>query len=183
MPEPQMVQKKVKCTTMNNENRKNAVIQDINQALLELLRAKPLADISISEITTRAQVSRNSFYRNFTSKEDIIEKHLHHLLKTWKEEYDQSQKDSNPELFGSLFQHLKENQDLYLLLKERGLFYLFSKAYLSLFGPTEEDNNFVAYTKGFMAGGVLGWIEEWFNRGLQESAETMTTLLVTNGMS
>jgi AcrR family transcriptional regulator len=178
-----MVQREGKCTSMNNENRKNAVIQDINKALLGLLQAKPLADISISEITSTAQVSRNSFYRNFSSKEDIIEKYLHRLLKTWKEDYDQSQKDSNPELFGSLFQHLKENQDLYLLLKERNLFYLFSKAYLSLFGPTVEDSNFEAYVKGFMAGGVLGWIEEWFNRGLQESAETMTTLLVTNGMT
>lgn len=168
---------------MNNENRKNAVIQDINHALLDLLKTKSLSDISISEITTTAQVSRNSFYRNFSSKEEIIEKYIHSLLKTWKEEYDLTEKDSNPELFGSLFHHLKEHQDLYLLLKERDLFYLFSKAYLSLFGPTEEDNNFAAYTKGFMAGGVLGWIEEWFNRGLQESAETMTTLLVNNGMT
>ncbi|WP_197970250.1 TetR-like C-terminal domain-containing protein [Streptococcus suis] len=32
-----------------------------------------------------------------------------------------------------------------------------------------------ANVPSFMAGGVLCWIEEWINRGMQESAESMTS--------
>ena len=45
-------------------------------ALLNLLKTKPLGDITISELVTKAGVSRNAFYRNYTSKEAIIEQLL-----------------------------------------------------------------------------------------------------------
>jgi AcrR family transcriptional regulator len=41
-------------------------------AFMQLLREKPLDEITITEITSRAGVSRMTFYRSFSSKEEIV---------------------------------------------------------------------------------------------------------------
>ena len=45
----------------------------IETALLQLLEKKDLTKISISELVKRAGVSRAAFYRNYDSKEEILE--------------------------------------------------------------------------------------------------------------
>ena len=42
--------------------------------------------------------------------------------------------------------------------------------------------NLWAYTTAFITYGTYGWIEEWINRGMQESAETMAELLSLHGI-
>lgn len=167
---------------MNNLEKNKYVINNIFKSIISLLQEKEFDNISITEITQIAQVSRNSFYRNFSSKEDIIENYISNLLSNWEKEYKSKSNSSNAELFGSLFHHLRNHSDFYLLLNNRHLFHIFSNAYLNLYGPTEDDSNIEAYTKRFIASGVLGWIEEWIHRGMTESAESMVHLLKSNGM-
>ncbi|EZM57851.1 hypothetical protein Z176_01062, partial [Streptococcus pyogenes ABC020046230] len=62
-------------TQFNKETRRIAR-ESMEIALLNLLEIKPLGDITISELVTKAGVSRNAFYRNYTSKEAIIEQLL-----------------------------------------------------------------------------------------------------------
>ena len=136
----------------------------------------------IGELTKKAQVSRNSFYRNYTDREDIIKKYFYQLLSEWDNSWKQQASDSNSELFGHLFMYLKQYSDILVLIQKRGLFYLFKESYLSIYGPLETMDNITAYTLVFIANGILGWIEEWIKRGMCESAETMTSLLNMNGM-
>ena len=145
---------------MNNQDKNSYVKRQITNALLELLKERELSDITIGEITDKAEVSRNSFYRNYSDKEDIIRKYLYQFLSEWDAEWKQKNSDSNAELFG----------------------HLFKESYLSLWGPSETVNNVTAYTLAFVANGILGWIEEWLKRGMCESAESMSSLLSLNGM-
>ncbi|MGH2116913.1 TetR/AcrR family transcriptional regulator [Aerococcus sp. L_32] len=167
---------------MNNLEKNTYVKKQITTTLLNLLNDFELSEISISTLTEKSQVSRNSFYRNFSGKEDVIKQHLVHLLSKWDKEWKNKNSHSNAELFGHLFSYLKENSDLILLIHKKGLFYLFRESYFSLFGNTENLDNISAYTVSFISNGVLGWIEEWINRGMQESAETMTELLLKTKM-
>lgn len=57
----------------------------IADSLLRLLRTKPLEAITIREITELANVSRVTYYRNFTSKEEVIEFKLDKLMTDWIE--------------------------------------------------------------------------------------------------
>lgn len=62
---------------MNNNSTKtdSRVIRskrDLANALEELLQEKNLDDISITEITKRALVSKNTFYNNFVEKSDLL---------------------------------------------------------------------------------------------------------------
>ena len=127
-----MAQNREICTIMNNQDKNTYVKQQITTTLLELLKEKELSDINIGEITKKAQVSRNSFYRNYADKEDIIKKYLYQLLSEWDNEWKQKNSDSNAELFGHLFMHLKQHGDMMMLIQKRGLFHLFKESYLIL---------------------------------------------------
>ncbi|EQC77245.1 Transcriptional regulator, TetR family,putative [Streptococcus sp. HSISM1] len=56
-------------------NRENNAItrESIEISLLQLLEKKDLKKITISELVQRAGVSRAAFYRNYDSKEEILE--------------------------------------------------------------------------------------------------------------
>ena len=177
-----MEQKNRNVSPFSNESRNAYVLEHITSSVLKLLREKPLQEISISEIVNEAAVGRTSFYRNFEAKEDVIKRYISCLIEQRDQEYKSTGKDSNPELYGSLFKHLKDNADFYMLLKERNLMYLFLDVFMEKNGPKPEDVNMWAYTKSFIAYGTYGWIEEWINRGMQESAETMADLLASHGM-
>ena len=73
--------------------RKNAahelVIESMTEALMQLMRIKPLSEISISELCEKAGVSRLSFYRNFTSMDDILVQHLTACTDAWWAEFSQ----------------------------------------------------------------------------------------------
>lgn len=167
---------------MNNEEKNTFVKRQITEATIKLLMKNELSQISISQITTNAQVSRNSFYRNYVDKEDILKKHIKSLISKWDLDYQLTNNDSNSELYGRLFEHLKENADFYLLLKKRNLFHLFLNVFIELYGSKTEYDNMAAYVTSFIAYGTYGWIEEWIGRGMEESAETMSSLLSSNGM-
>lgn len=51
----------------------------ITEALLELMGEKPFSEISVIEIVNRAGVARQSYYRNFASKEEVVEEFFEEL--------------------------------------------------------------------------------------------------------
>lgn len=50
--------------------------QQIEQSLFSLLQKKPYAEISIAEITRKADVSWTSFYRNYENKDSVLAQFL-----------------------------------------------------------------------------------------------------------
>lgn len=62
----------------SNRESNQLTREAIETALLRLLEEKSLAQITISELVSKAGVSRNAFYRNYRSKEAICE----HILLT-----------------------------------------------------------------------------------------------------
>lgn len=166
----------------SNDARNRYVTDGITNTLINLLKERPMSEISISEICQNACVGRTSFYRNYETKEDVIKKYIRNLTAKWQKEYDASGSDSNAILYGSLFQHLKDYSEFFLLLKKRDLFHLYLEVFIEIFGAKPEDNNMVAYTKNFITYGTFGWIEAWIARGMEESADTMTAMLSAHGM-
>lgn len=97
----------------SNEGRNTYVIQHLTDAMLSLLSEKPIEDISISELIDRAGVGRASFYRNFKSKEDVLQKYTDKVtldfVRTQKIKYDPKR---FREYTVTLFEHLERSQVL-----------------------------------------------------------------------
>ena len=54
----------------------------IYEALIELMRHKPYGEITITDITKKAGVSRMAYYRNYQDKDDILISHYKEELST-----------------------------------------------------------------------------------------------------
>lgn len=77
---------------MKRKNSANVFAKEcIVTALIELMKIKPYNSISITDIANRAGVSRMAYYRNYVSKDDILNKymeevgeHIHEILsRSW----------------------------------------------------------------------------------------------------
>ena len=66
---------------MRRKNTTKTMMKEyMAESLLWLLQRKAFADISISEITDKAGVNRATYYRNFTSKEEIVRFYLRGIM-------------------------------------------------------------------------------------------------------
>ena len=163
---------------MSNEGRNAYVIEHITDVLIELLREKPIEEISISELCEQAGIGRASFYRNFNSKEDILRAYIHGLFQDW------TTKESKPlsELLGALFAHFENHRDFYELLNRRNLIYLLKDVIIGLCGPQPGQSKEEAYARAYVSYALYGWIEVWFQRGMQESAEEIAEMFQNRGL-
>lgn len=167
---------------MGNKEKNKYVKEQLKNTLFLLLKEKDIDEISICELTSKAQVGRASFYRNYESMQMIIKEEIDCKLRTWQSKYDQNGTQDINDMFGSLFHHFKDNEPFYLLIYHRGLLYLLLDSIKGICGPKSEHQNLEAYFAAFMSYGLYGWVEEWFARGMQECAESMAALLALNGM-
>lgn len=161
---------------MSNEGRNLYVITHITESLLELLKDKPLNDISISELCSHAQVGRATFYRNFEVKEDVLNVYIHKLFSEWIDTYESNPPKTISQMVRELFLHLEKYRDFYGLLSERGLIYLLKNVLLEIYAPKPEQPAQAAYASAYVAYTLYGWIEVWFQRGMKETPEEMAAM-------
>lgn len=157
--------------------RDTHVRRQIRASLLALLEERGLDDISVAQIAGHARVSRVSYYRNYTRKEDVLREHIGRLFAEWTRSYDERGGGDDDELLAHLFAHLDQHRDFYLLLSRRSLFPLLKEFLDSIVGPKPEYPNFGAYLAAFFASGLYGWIKEWFDRGMIESPDEILVWL------
>ena len=171
-----MEQNKKTVSPMSNEGRNAYVVEQLTAALLELLKEKPLEEISISQLCGRAGVGRTSFYRNYQTKEDILRSHVYHLFKEWTGRLG----DGAPldRLILAMFTHFEGRRDFYALLNERGLIGLLKDVILERCGFRPDQEAKAAYASAFAAYSLYGWVEVWFRRGMRESAAEMAALFL-----
>lgn len=55
--------------------------KEITNALLFLMKESPYEEITVKQVILEAKVSRKTFYRNFSSKEDVLTSYLHAIIK------------------------------------------------------------------------------------------------------
>ena len=161
---------------MNNEQKNTYVKKQITAALLALLKEKPLSEISISELTSRAEIGRVSFYRNYESKEDILKEESERLIREWGRLYESNPESAPETLFPSLFDFYRDHKDFYTTLYHAGMSSIMMETIVSTIRITPEMQNLEAYMKSFWAYGIYGWMLEWIKRGMQESGKELLVL-------
>ena len=167
---------------MSNEGRNIYVIEHITESLLTLLENKAIENISISELCDNAGIGRASFYRNFDSKEDFFRMHINKLFDGWRSDWEKNNSIPLSSVIGTLFGHFEQHREFYHLLNERHLIYLLKDVILDIMELKPDLPKADAYAKAFVAYTLYGWVEIWFQRGMQESAEEMRQLFQSQGL-
>lgn len=149
--------------------RRCATSYYIIEAIFILMERKSFEDISITEIALKAGVTGVSFYRNFSSKEEVIKRWITDITNTFLSESKLSYKnDSLENYFITLFTHLEKYKERAMLVCRAGLDYLlkseFEDRLLSIYN--QEYDNYKSY---FIAGGIFNVYYYWLNNGCIET--------------
>lgn len=148
----------------------------VTETLLNMMKVRDYQTISISDLVHEAGVSRSSFYRNFTDKEDVIRGKLIRLTQTWGTEFEYTK---NQDFSDCLLQHFYENRDFYLLLFRSGLSFMVLDQIKRACGVRPETPPIFAYGAASIAGALFGWVDEWISRGMKESPQELKELAKT----
>ncbi|MBM7642684.1 TetR/AcrR family transcriptional regulator [Streptococcus loxodontisalivarius] len=168
---------------MNNQEKQSYAKQELTSGLIRLLKDKDIHQVSVSELAKESQISRVSFYRNFDSMEDILHQETKNLMTNWYSEnkvaFDEDNKGNNRNdlLLSSLFGHLAEHSDFYLVLYRQKCLHFIIPILQPLLIPQTVQSNFESYLSSFYLYGIYGWIVEWLERGMIESSEEIETWL------
>jgi AcrR family transcriptional regulator len=163
----------------------------IFEALMKLLAEKPWGEIGISDITEKAGVARSSFYRHYTSKEDIVTRRIDTLvdelllkLKTGDKVPDREggpKKSAKP--LTVYFETLMEYRDIIMILLESDVMHLldifidkFEALILNAYKetlPPEESLRF-QYAVRFQLGGLSHIARYWIKNKMSLSPSEMS---------
>jgi AcrR family transcriptional regulator len=112
----------------NADRRVNRTRQVLEQALMELLREKAYNDITVQDITDRANVARPTFYLHFTDKQELLFSSLReiyddllnrHRATSHQERVEKILSTDNAD--ASDFQHVADYADFYqVMLSDKG---------------------------------------------------------------
>ncbi len=156
-------------------NSANLIVKEsIETALIELMEKKSFADITITEIVTKAGVSRVSYYRNYYLKEDVLFSAMDKIAGDWKEQADNSEGDIGEKII-RLFEM---ERPLLTLIYKNHLEHLMYNLIRKYCGLSEKiESNVSAYLLSLFAGAFFGWCDEWVKRGMQETPEQIVDML------
>ncbi len=145
------------------------VIESLTEALLQIMREKPLSQINVSELCERAGVSRVSYYRNYSSMRDILIKQLTKCTDSWWEVFSQKPMEEFYRTFLSeLFAQYRANKKLILLLYQSNTSFILKEHIFACCGSAAERDDENAYSRAVLAGAIYGLVDEWIRRGMGE---------------
>lgn len=182
-------------TMSNNLITKEALAN----ALKDLLKKQPLSKISIKDITSYCNISRNTFYYHFKDKYELINWIFYNDMLQNVNSFDDPLKltesfvnvcqwlHANRDFYLSCFQYVGQNSlfeylyDFYYELWKINIDTIYSKYSIKL---SEKELNLMAKLK---AHAMIGLFSEWINRGMRRNYmdyfEQLHDLLGASGYS
>lgn len=148
-------------------------------SLLHLMKEKPFYTISITEISDLAQFDRRTFYRHFSSKEDVLDYHIHNLVTPYLKDIQKENILSEYDLTYKHFYFLQNNLSFLKLLKKQHLFGFLLERYnkYMLIYNDAIPNETEFYRLAFKSGGLINVVSRWIDKEPLPSPEAMATMI------
>lgn len=147
-------------------------------ALIKLLQKKRIEKITIPEISETADVGRTTYFRNFSSKNEMITFKLVCLWDRWADEH-QMKERKNFTLDNAMdfFTFNYSIKDLLSLIYTRELQSTVYDAFYSIMVSQCGANVYKCYQSRFYSYALFGMLDEWIKRGFYESPEKMAEMI------
>ena len=140
-------------------------------ALVKLMGQKPFDRISITEITKNAGVSRTAFYRNYNSKEAIIEDVCQSVFARLRDSlHDAAQNQNWKSWYILFFTSIRSNREYVQIYLDAHLPLESLVVMDAVFPP---DTTLAHYTNSAQEGAFLRILTDWFRGGMQQTPEEM----------
>lgn len=157
----------------------------IMQALLLLMQEKEYEKITVTELAGKAKLVRKTFYRNFKSKDEVLEEFIEHLLQLYIRFLVSANEINQYEMIRTYFIFWKNYAAILKLMAKNNLLPLILKKYRELypllleqFGSKTADDVIGddikdAYKNAYTLAGYWMLLCKWIERDFKETPEEM----------
>lgn len=140
------------------------------------------ADITIKEITQKAGVNRSTYYRNFSSKEEIIRFFIMEIMNTFIENYSNTQDISLFAYLNDLYEHFYLFRKQLILIYQNELFYIALEVFNGIFEnkhPQKFRDSKDLYNIYYHIGGIYNFFILWIMRGMVDTPKELAKMSVS----
>lgn len=180
-----MAERKISEKSLANLKRSNQESNAITResleiSLLQLLDKKDLKKITISELVERAGVSRAAFYRNYESKEELLESIFQSTVsKITKSLEGYNFKTDLYQIWVYLFKEAKKEARIISLAVDYNFEKLLTKAvyeFLEKRSKSQKSQGPASYLNSFLSSAIVSVLAKWIKDGMKVPAEKMASL-------
>lgn len=165
----------------------------INEALAELMQEKPLDKITVTDVVTRANLNRGTFYAHYADIQDVVNRRVEDACQTLREALRARslQQEEHPDPAGVLLQlqkFLEGDITFYrsLLISSSAAAAVEKIRNVFVEYMLEHETDFVVQDKThylfdimFASGGLITMYQDWFNGRLPMTLEQLTERAIT----
>lgn len=178
MSERKISEKSLENLRKSNQESNLLTKEAIETALVQLLEKKDLAKISISELVKRAGVSRAAFYRNYESKEAILESVFNRSVQNIMKQLDHYDVKNDLHLvWVRLFQEAKKEAKIIQLALDYHLEKILVQSMQDFLEKYDGKNRGVSsYLHSFWSSAIVSVLLKWMKDGMKIPAEKIADL-------
>ena len=167
---------------MNNGEQKVFFQHCLYDALIKLMQEKSFSDISISNLCDTAGVSRMTYYRSYTCKEDILMQHLDECFHKYLEQLSSFGKPTFYDIADTFFHFWQGEEQVFLsAVIKSGLSSQLVDSFCNyleeIYALIDFGQPIEPFVKSFLAGGLYKMLVDWIKDGGTTSVENMASFL------
>lgn len=179
MPKKTISPNSLKNLASANQEAKHLTKEALETALLNLLEEKPLAQITISELVSKAGVSRNAFYRHFKTKEDIFAGRLSRSLnQIFKGLTQFDLKNQAVQAWSYLLSEAKKEAQVFRLAFQHQFHQLLTTKVAKRFKAYQRlcHKKCSSYATSFFSNAIIAMLGKWISDGMVVPIEEMANM-------
>lgn len=169
---------------MDKRVEANRIVREcMTTALLQLMKEKNFEQISVSEITKRAGVSRTSYYRNYDSKEDILKQGLDQVMGAFLQQVSALPPDAGIwDAVQCAFEQAQKQHNFLMLIHRAGMDNLLRSHFDDFILTMAKRISILRdgpYPARMLSGALLSTLLYWYDTGMQQSYQSVADLFFT----
>lgn len=159
----------------------------ITEALLKLLQTTPFSKISIKDIVEEAGLTRQTFYHNFDTKEEVLLCRLEELIEGFLQYLADKKVTEWEDIVCFFFRYWQEHADFMRLLQKNGQLYLlaeqmpryFDVVYDIHFSKTDLSVAEARFWFAYVSGALVNVLGYWLDNSFGVSARELSKMVVS----
>ncbi|APH14872.1 MULTISPECIES: TetR/AcrR family transcriptional regulator [Clostridium] len=158
----------------------------IVNSLIELMDKKPYSKITLKEISQNADLTRQTLYRNFPTKEAILEYYVDGFYSNFIKIISAKDHIALYDLLITYFEYWYKNREFVKKLIDNNVYSTLLDLHLKYISSMATDKKFEKltfisnndYFNHFSAGGLWFALKKWIQDGTEKTPEEMTNIIL-----
>lgn len=178
---------------MNPSQNPSAIYSknEITNALLQLMETFPYNEITVKQIIMEAHVARKTFYRNFLSKDDVLDSYIDRIMYQYVNSLQQMKDCRLSNILDIIFHFCKQYQSLLFLLRDNHLTHLLLEKWNTFIPMIHNQivgddcaifqsfsSKQTSYIIAFHVGAVWNIIMKWIEHDMSDSPDNIKKTLL-----